>query len=351
MMTVISLFYASAIMAAGEEDDAQEGKSFFGLPFLFYTTDTGFGYGGAGMITYRMPGAKPSNFLFAVTHTTKNQFQAAQKCLHNFSGGRYRFEGEFKYSKFPTDFFGLGNDTSNDDPARYTPEITSGEVSLNRAVYRDLNVKSVAFCYNFSQVERGDDYPFASAAMRWPNGRLDAGLGFGLVWDSRDNTTAALKGMLAKIEYRGSLVQDRGRGFSETIAELKMFRSPLPGCILGTNILLRDVRGDAPFYLLPYLGGMERLRGYELQRFIGRSAALVQEDIRFPIWRFIGGCVFASAGRVGDSPGDLFDGDYHFSGGAGLRWYLNREDGMVLRFDSAHGDGAHGTYISFGEAF
>jgi len=355
-LIAIFLFFLLGVSVVSASDDVEEEKkerSFFGLPFFFYSSDTGFGYGGGGMFTYRMPGAKPSNILFSVIHTTKNQFQATQKWLHNYSGGRYRFEGEFQYSKFPTDFYGLGNETLNDDPMNYTPEIAFAEVSLDRVAYRELRVKGLAFCRNLSQVERGGDYPFASlsTAMRWPNGRLDAGLGFGLVWDSRDNTTATLRGTLVKIEHRGSLVQDRGHGYSGTIAELKVFLEPLPGCVAGTNVLLRDVRGDAPFYLLPYLGGMERLRGYELQRFIGRSCALIQQDIRFPIWRMIGGCVFVASGRVGDRPGDLFEGGYHFAGGAGLRWYLNRDDGMVLRFDSAYGDNAGGTYISFGEAF
>jgi hypothetical protein len=45
--------------------------------------------------------------------------------------------------------------------------------------------------------------------------------------------------------------------------------------------------------------------------------------------------VFAAAGRVADKPSDLFSDGIHAGGGAGLRYFINRRDGMVVRLDGA----------------
>ena len=113
----------------------------------------------------------------------------------------------------------------------------------------------------------------------------------------------------------------------------------------------RHTRGDTPFYLKPALGGGDHLRGYEENRFIGDSMALMQQDFRFPIWWRIGGSVFAATGRVADDVSSLFEGQYHFGYGAGLRFFINRDDNLVIRLDKAWGRDTDTIYAGFGEAF
>jgi hypothetical protein len=341
------------ITSSGEEkgENADDSKSFFALPYIFYTTDTGLGYGAGGMVGYRSLDARPSALVFALTHTTKHQFQSVVKWAHNSTGGRRRLTGEIQYTKFPQAFYGLGNDTSGENPVTYTPEYTQVELALEQSLYRDLKLMSLVQFRNQALVDRGDSGAFLAGGVPWATGRMDGSLGFGVLWDSRDNVTATLRGSLFKIEYFGSLIRNEGGAFSMVTCEAKIFRTPLPDCTLGSMFQFLDARGDVPFYLLPVLGGMERLRGYEMARFVGRNVLLVQEDFRFPIvWR-IGGCVFAAAGRVADERRDLLSGGFHVGGGAGLRYFINRKDGMVARLDVAFGDGSSGTYITFGEAF
>jgi hypothetical protein len=342
---------AISLPAGAAEGGDNASRSFLAMPFFFYTTDTEFGYGGAGALTYRAPGARPSSLMASLIHTTKHQFQAGTKWMHNVPGNRYRLIGEIQYNKFPQDFYGLGNDTSGKNPVTYTPEYTLAEGSIERSISGDLRIRALLFLRNQALVDRGKFDAFPAKGIPWAKGRLDAGPGIALLWDSRDNVNAALRGSLLQVEYRGSLLRDRGKAYSSLLCEAKVFRSPLPGCISGSMFQYRDVRGDAPFYLLPSLGGAERLRGYAMNRFVGRCALLVQEDLRFPIYKKIGGCVFAAAGRVSDTRRELFDSGYHASGGAGLRYFINREDGLVVRLDGAFGDGSSGTYITFGEAF
>ena len=157
--------------------------------------------------------------------------------------------------------------------------------------------------------------------------------------------------MLAKFEYLGIMLQDEGEAFNFISLELRKFFNPFSEYVLGYMFRLDDYRGDTPFYFLADIGGFDKLRGYEQQRFLGNNSILFQHDIRLPIWHNIGGAVFIASGRVADKTSDLFSGTYHTGYGVGLRYFINKEDNLVLRFDMAFGSDSRGIYITFSEAF
>jgi hypothetical protein len=352
----VILFWAATLAGITEcrADTPPEKKPdhpLFALPILFYTTDTGLGYGAAGVYGYRSAPERESQALFSAIHTTKRQFQSVVKVEHYLPGGRHRIMGEIQYNRFPNQFFGLGNHTPNDDPATFTPEYTAAEVTIDRKLLRDFTLRTGAFFRGQALIERGENNPVQSPVLPWGTGRSDGGFLGGFLWDSRDNTTAANRGTLLKLEYAGSLYQDRGRNFNGLTLDFRTFHQPYPNWVSGTMLRAEGIRGDYPFYFLPSLGGQERLRGYEEHRYMDRNLILLQQDLRFPIWSRIGGCVFASTGRVSHETGDLLSGTFHFSYGGGLRYFLRRETGMVIRADFAFGSDSRGTYISFGEAF
>lgn len=349
--TLALLMLALAGSPARSEEQTEKDHTFFALPILFYSTDTEFGYGAAGLLGYRSAPERTSQLVFAVTHTTKHQLQAAMKNEHYFADGRHRFLGEIGYSRFPSEFFGFGNNTSNDDPETYTPEYVEAEFSLARRTFRDLWIRGGGFFRNQALVDRGTGSAIQNPFVPWGTGRMDAGLTAGVLWDSRDNTMASNRGSLFLLKYYHTVYQDRGDGFRALSLDIRAFRSPRPGWIFGSQFRAEGIRGDAPFYYLPDLGGQEFLRGYEDNRFVDRNLILFQQDLRFPIWWRIGGCVFVSAGRVAHEGGELLEGKYHAGYGAGLRYFINRKDGMVIRLDMAGGNDSGGTYISFGEAF
>lgn len=350
-LCILILALAFASPGRGTEKDGAKKSSLFALPTAYYSTDTGFGYGAAGIYGYHSSERRVSQLMFSIINTVKHQFQATVKWDHSLPGDRYRLLAEMKYARYPLEFFGLGNDTSNKDPHTYTPEFTEGVFSLERLLASELRLQAGVKFRNQALVKRDENNPVQNPSIPWGTGRLDGGAVLALLWDSRDNTTAATRGSLFKAEYTGSLLHDRGNGRELLSFDARIFRQPLRGCVLASQILFRDARGDTPFYLLPDMGGMDFLRGYEEDRFIDRSQLLMQQDFRFPVWWRFGGCVFGAVGRVAPKGGDLFSGKFHAAYGAGLRYYINRSDGLVVRFDSAFGNDSQGTYISFGEAF
>ena len=85
-----------------------------------------------------------------------------------------------------------------------------------------------------------------------------------------------------------------------------------------------DLRNDdgrrTPFYLFPSLGGEHDHRGYESDRFFGRSSALATVEYRFPVLRYADGFIFVDEGRVFESLDEDFTWrNWHVSYGIGVR--------------------------------
>jgi hypothetical protein len=105
-----------------------------------------------------------------------------------------------------------------------------------------------------------------------------------------------------------------------------------------------------PFYLMPYLGGNDTLRGFREYRFRGPHALLLQAEYRYEIWSGLEGAFFYDTGKVASRRSELdltnLEKDYGF----GFRF--NTDNGVVVRVDAGFGstDGKH-LYITFGGVF
>jgi outer membrane protein assembly factor BamA len=111
-----------------------------------------------------------------------------------------------------------------------------------------------------------------------------------------------------------------------------------------------DTGQTVPFYLMPYLGGRDTLRGFREYRFRGPHTLLLQAEYRYEIWSGLDGAFFYDAGKVARQRSDLdlkhLEKDYGF----GFRF--NTDNGVVMRLDAGFGssDGKH-LYITFGGVF
>jgi hypothetical protein len=105
-----------------------------------------------------------------------------------------------------------------------------------------------------------------------------------------------------------------------------------------------------PFYLMPYLGGSDTLRGFREYRFRGPHLLLVQAEYRYEIWSALDGAFFYDAGKVALDRADLDFTNLETDYGFGFRF--NTDNGVVMRVDAGFGspDGKH-LYITFGGVF
>jgi hypothetical protein len=114
-------------------------------------------------------------------------------------------------------------------------------------------------------------------------------------------------------------------------------------------VAARKASGRLPLRAYPTLG--EHMRGIVAGRCPDRILAAAQAECRFPlVWR-LRGTAFLAGGTVVED-WQAFDlGAGRPIGGAGLRYVLNREERLYVRFDiGVTGSGAE-MCIQFGEAF
>jgi hypothetical protein len=90
-----------------------------------------------------------------------------------------------------------------------------------------------------------------------------------------------------------------------------------------------------PFFMLPSLGGVSSLRGYDAWRFRDRNSLLLQGEWRVMVNRYLDTAVFYDAGKVGPRTSDLDLQGLHHDVGIGFRFHSI--DAPVLRVDVAKG--------------
>ena len=335
----------------GGGNGKDDGLSLMVFPVAVYSTDTGFGGGFAGIKSYRPERLRTSNVQLFALYTEKQQVSTTLKWDHYFPGDKDRIMFDINYIKYPTYFYGIGNNVSNDDPEQYTPEYMEFDLLYERRFRKECRFKTTFFYRNHSLVKSENGGVMRTDAVPWGRGRQDVGLGYSLLWDTRDNLFATKTGLFAQLEYRGSLYQDNGGAFNTISFDVRRFFNPFEGIVFGSMAWIRDTRGNAPYYYYSTIGGSDRLRGIEYERFRDRSLILLQQDFRYRIWGPVGGALFAATGRVSDDVPGLFSGRYHTAYGAGIRYVFNEEENLVIRADIATGADSRGVYFSFNEAF
>jgi hypothetical protein len=260
------------------------------------------------------------------------------------------------------DFFGIGADARRADQVNFALDRTMFGARGGVRPVRPLRVGgSVQYIQptvgpgqdtRVPSIEALFDDATAPGLARQPDYLLTSSF---VEWDYRRPLNAR-KGGLYQIEFSRYDDRDFGaysynrvdvdvRQFFPILAERRVIAAR---AYLSTS----DARAGQtiPFYLMPYLGGRDTLRGFREYRFRGPHALLLQAEYRYEIWSGLDGAFFYDAGKVTRLRSDLdlknLERDYGF----GFRF--NTDNGVVVRLDAGFGssDGKH-LYITFGGVF
>ena len=291
---------------------------------------------------------------------------------------------EGDYMLDPTkEFFGLGNNSVGPDPlSTHSYRLLS---VLGTAAARPLPRLTLALTAGFTEVRirRGkleNDKPStvdAFPTLAGIHGGHTNPLAFSIVFNNREDITRPTRGwnLIAKVQH-----VNRAAG-----SDFQFTRYILDGSYLYPLLTRRQVLGlriggefiDAkrrqlPFYELSALGGSETLRGFFLDRFLGRSRVLINGEYRlgladfdfFNIWRVrIDGVLFGDMGRVFIDQSEfsnefrankrlvprVFE-DFRYSYGGGVRIALG--EAILARIDAGFSKEETGlVYLTFGHTF
>ena len=333
-----------------QDEETPDGGWLF-VPIVFYTPETRLAGGSALGYFYRpAPGVQSSGVQSLLFFTQNRQFILALIPRLTLDGGKYRLDGILRISRYPDEFFGVGSQTTAGE--NYTENIVNTLISFQKEIRPHLLVgPQVALDYSrISSVEQGG--LLASGTIPGRESHALTGAGILASYDTRDNRFAATEGALleASALYYHGLHGSRDYSFLRWYFDARYFHHISPRQVVAVQGLLDMAQGDAPFQLLPYVGGAQSLRGYREGRYRDNATFMTQAEYRLHLfWRF-GMVAFAGMARSASSPLDLATASTHLAAGGGLRIRVN-DQGINFRIDYGVGEGDSGLYITALEAF
>jgi Omp85 superfamily domain len=333
------------------------------LPVVFYQTETGLGFGATVGYFFPMgPDAtqdtsarrQSSSVSLIGVYTLKKQIITSLRTELYPAGGQYRILAEGGFIRFPTKFWGIGNETPDSNEEDYTPDLVNLAFELQTQISSGWYVGLVGQTGHrvLKEVEAGgllDGGQIPGAE----NGSI-IGVGLLVSRDTRSSTIYPTRGSYHQFKY---LLYDGFFGSSYDFGTLSLdLRKYVP---LGSRRLLAFRAlgvvspGSPPFDLMPQLGGDVLLRGYFAGRYRDRDLVAFQGEYRTRIWWRIGATVFGGVGQVSYVLRDLTFTGFHPSAGAGLRFLLSPDEGLNIRADYGYGFDAKSTgfYLGIGEVF
>lgn len=331
----------------------------FVLPLLYFTPDTRWAAGAAGVYYFKVPPSASNpihprvSYIQFLADYTQNKQLDTWASWHVFTQDEnYLLKGDLRYRDFPDRFYGLGNDSEILQKEQYSYQLF---------VLKTLQLKKIRpgfflgfdyefrHEYNFKHAANGQ---LASGAVTGSNGGFGSALGLVSIIDTRDNIINPYRGNYAEFStYFFSPLLKSTFSFQTINATYQKYWQFKPKHVLAWQTKVRFSFGEVPFLDLSTLGNDDILRGYPKNRFRDQHFFATQLEYRFPLfWRF-GAVAFAGAGDVFGPSSTLSASNLKYSVGTGLRFVVDPAERLNIRLD--YGYGREGGYFYFvvGESF
>ncbi|GAB2595084.1 BamA/TamA family outer membrane protein [Spirosoma areae] len=368
-MLLTTLF--AALFVTTPADSVLKPFSLLPLPLVYYTPETRLAYGVAATATFRFKRdiatfktdsvrdvvtlVRPSQITLGFAYTQNKQLLFYLPFQIFYDKDKYYFNGEAGYYRYSYYFFGVGQ---REVPRElYGVNFPRIRINAFRRVAQALpqgklyvGVRYQYEDYQVTQVEPGG--LLATGSVPGGLGSRLAGVGTGVFYDSRNAVFFPSRGVVADMAYlnQNQIVGSQVR-FDRYTADVSSYHTLNPHAILALNYFVSFTKGIAPFNALSLLGGTRRMRGYYEGRFRDQNVALLQSEVRFDLYKRLGGVVFGAMGILGDDQTLLRPNDPKVAYGAGLRFTVNRRDHLNIRLDYGIGRQSSGFYLTIGEAF
>lgn len=352
--------FALASSARGQEQaqrvrDSTNNLKLRVLPVLFFLPETGLGYGGISIGTFRFRNesadSRPSTIQAAATLTTKKQILLFAPFEIYADDEKWRFVGEVGFYKYFYNFYGIGINSLESDFETY--DVTFSRVRLT--VLRELFSRfSLGVAYEFDKYSTPrlkEGGLLDSGSFIGKEGGIISNLGISAVYDSRDNIFFPTRGFFIQGNVFSSL-QALGSDFSynKWILDSRYYQQLKGRHVLAGNVYFANTSSGAPFLDLNSLGS-RRTRGFDNRRFQDNAEWSMALEYRFPLYRRIEGVAFGATATVAEDFGSLFSSAFKNAAGIGLRYTLNKKEGTRIRMDYGISREGGNFYFTINEAF
>lgn len=345
------------------------------LPYVKFDSDIGF-EGGISLNRYHYEeGVRPFNNLAEIRFraTTRGLFSTrlAWETVNMFDTG-IRSRAEFIGERMLNDiYFPVGNNSEfNDslwDEDYYFFDALGFELTyegryplLDPGGDRRLDILFLSGGISRERFGDEEENIIEDFAPHGHQGGWYIYAGAGMLHDSRENEFDPRSGNLTRLEVTGSTGTVSAHSFMQVQLESSQFYS-LPfidNFTVAGRIMAGMVTSEAPFWMLPEVGGEFTVRGYPTGRFRDNGVLLTNLELRQWLMSFdflslkIGLTAFTDSGRVySDFPraGEVFTGFHRTIGGGPI--FSAFTDDFIIRAQIGHSDEINRIYMNIGFSF
>ncbi|AEI47206.1 BamA/TamA family outer membrane protein [Runella slithyformis] len=332
----------------------QKRLSILPFPAVYYSPETRWAYGAALTATFRFKNdsvhARPSQMSVGIVFTQEKQSLYYLPFRLFLKNAGYYLNGELGFYKYNYYYFGIGNQPVPKE--LFGVDFPRIRLNFFKKIYPHLYV-GVRYQYeDYRITQTTPNGEFANGRVPGTPRSLTSGVGAGIFYDTRDVVFFPSKGIVADIAFfNNAPFWGANVLFNRLSADVSGYVSPRQKMVLAGNIFSSFTWGNAPFNMLSELGGGKLMRGYYQGRLRDDNALLAQGEVRFDLFKRLGGVVFGSTAVLGNQKDILRWRAPAFACGTGIRFTANRRDHLNIRFDYAIGHDGGNFYFTVGEAF
>jgi len=339
-----------------QKEDSVETK-FEPLPILSYDSNTGFGFGAKAFLLNFLHSRESFDVIIFMSTKGEKWFRTLFS-IPDFElrqGTVYPLAVDilFDYDKFVAyNFFGVGNNSKFEDKEIYTRLAIEASAMFNRG-FSKLIIGQFGIKYKRIESWDFDDQGQLIDLLPEQNRALleFSTFYFNCRFDSRDSYIHPTKGIViqSELDWTPNVSWNNIHFYQWSL--WFQYYSPIifPNTIFAARFGTMNIIGDdLPIQLLIPIGSNRTLRGYPQDRFLDKTAGLVNLELRFPIYRRLGALIGADFGRVWHSFDQFNLVNWHSNAVAGLRFYM---DTYVVRVDVGISRETFGIYFNFGHIF
>ncbi|HNU93084.1 MAG TPA: BamA/TamA family outer membrane protein [Spirochaetota bacterium] len=327
------------------------------IPHAYYKPETQIA-GGLVFLSYFRIGSdfplhiRPSTLATTLTYTQRKQFIWQLFPEFYLDNEKYHLVGELEYYYYPNYFYGIGNETREEEREGYASSTVRFRSDLQREIAHRLYL---GFVYHYERTvieESEEGGAIESKDVPGSDSSRASGIGLSLNLDTRDNGFSPTRGGL----YQFSAVSfDRMFGsryqFIRHTLDLRKYLPLWRGHVLALQGYANVIYGEAPFEMLSLMGGKKLMRGLFEGRYRDNAMVVTQGEYRFPLWWRFGAVAFAGVGDVARRVQDFEPDEFKFTYGGGLRFSINPQEKINMRLDVGRSSDLTGFYITIGEAY
>ena len=345
-------------VAKGQAQDtlASNKNRLFVLPLAFFSPETNWGFGAAGIYTFRLGeepiSSRPSQLQMGFAYTLNKQVLLYLPFKIFKQEEHYQLYGELGYYLYTYQFYGIGNQTTASNLEFYDVDYPRVRLNLLKEWKPNFYAGFRYWLddYKIKKIEAGGI--LEQEQIVGYEGGLLSGLGLVLNYDNRDNIFFPSKGLFIEaVGFANGAYLGSDFNFSKFYLDASTFFAKKEH-ILAFNAYIELTGGNVPFYQMALLGGNKRMRGFFEGQFRDNHFVSLQTEYRFPLfWKWLRGVAFVGLGEVSNQIEDFAFSELKYSYGTGLRILINSKEKVYVRLDAGFGKDTSGYYITIGEAF